>query len=199
MFCPSCGIEDNQNNQFCRACGNDLRPIRTVLEQPNEVTLSATNAREEIGRAFAQRIREIENATELKIVAGNVLPKIADFLASPEEKRLRKMRIGTIITAVGLAVTILLFLIALGDGKGFFMAAAGLIPFFIGLGIIINGLFLTVPNKMIIDKSEEAENQRQLDGLPTNELKLPQVRQSFVSVIENTTRNLQENELIERK
>ncbi|MEQ1924192.1 MAG: hypothetical protein ABL952_16960, partial [Pyrinomonadaceae bacterium] len=23
MFCPECGIEERQSNQFCRACGTD--------------------------------------------------------------------------------------------------------------------------------------------------------------------------------
>lgn len=199
MFCPACGLDNQNQNQFCRACGANLTIVRSILEKPDAITASAANAREEIGRAFAQRIRETEDASELKIVAEDVLPKIEDFLASPEEKRLKRMRIGTIVAAVGLGVTILLFLIGLSDGKGYFMAAAGLIPFFVGISLFLNGLLFTIPNKMISDKFDEAENQRQLDGLPTNELKLPEAGQNFVSVVENTTRNLQDKELIRSK
>ena len=55
----------------------------------------------------------------------------------------------------------------------------GWLILFIGLGIIINGLFLTVPHKMIEDKTVDADKQRQLDGLPTNELKLPKLDVKF--------------------
>ena len=35
MFCPSCGMEEIQSNQFCRSCGTDLRPVRTVIAMPD--------------------------------------------------------------------------------------------------------------------------------------------------------------------
>ena len=85
MFCPGCGIEEKQFNQFCRACGTDLRPARAVLEMPDIITASAETAREEIGRAFAAKIRDAATATDLKIVAEDVLPQIEKFLESPEE------------------------------------------------------------------------------------------------------------------
>ncbi len=74
MFCPSCGLEERQLNQFCRACGADLRNVRFALEKPDNITASAVSAREEIGRAVAAKIRETNSANELKKVAENVLP-----------------------------------------------------------------------------------------------------------------------------
>jgi uncharacterized membrane protein YvbJ len=53
MFCPSCGLEEGQLNQFCRACGADLRVVQVALETPDNITQSAVSAREEIGRAIA--------------------------------------------------------------------------------------------------------------------------------------------------
>src|SRR5437764_1387601 len=31
MYCPSCGSEERQASQYCRACGTDLRPVRIGL------------------------------------------------------------------------------------------------------------------------------------------------------------------------
>src|SRR5438876_6323573 len=97
MFCPDCGIEEIQSNQFCRACGSDLRRVRIAVETPDSITASAVSARDEIGHAVAAKIREVESARELKKVAEDVLPQIEKFLESPQEKRLRRIRIGTII------------------------------------------------------------------------------------------------------
>src|SRR5256885_6923586 len=102
MYCPSCGSEERQMSQFCRACGTDLRPVRVSLERPDSVTASAVSAREDIGRAVAERIREVEDAHELKRIADHVLPQIEKFLESYEEKRLRRMRTGVIVAASGL-------------------------------------------------------------------------------------------------
>src|SRR2546425_6524742 len=51
MFCPSCGSEERQASQYCRACGTDLRPVRVSIERPDSITASAVSAREEIGRS----------------------------------------------------------------------------------------------------------------------------------------------------
>src|SRR6202171_1502752 len=88
-------------SQYCRACGTDLRPVRTTLESPDSITASAVSAREEIGRAVADKIREVEDARDLKRVAEDVLPQIEKFLESYEEKRLRRVRAGIIVAASG--------------------------------------------------------------------------------------------------
>src|SRR6202140_2485488 len=100
MFCPSCGSNE-QTSQYCRACGTDLRPVRTTLERPDSLTGAAASAREEIGRAIADKIREVEDARDLKRVAEDVLPQIEKFLESYEEKRLRRIRAGVIVAASG--------------------------------------------------------------------------------------------------
>src|SRR6202048_1857655 len=106
MFCPSCGSEERQASQFCRACGSDLRTVRAGLERPDSITASAVSAREEIGRAVAQRIREIEDPRYLRRITERVLPRIDKFLESHEEKRLRRLRAGMITAFIGLGVGI---------------------------------------------------------------------------------------------
>lgn len=200
MFCPSCGMEERYSNQFCRACGTDLRAVRLQLEKPDNITQSAAMARDEVGRAIAAKIRETNTATELKIVAEDVLPEIEKFLESPEEKRLRRIRTGTTIASVGLgtAIGITLVAIALKDEGILFLAGLGIITFFIGLGFVINGFFLTVPRKNLADKSSDATSQRELDG-NTNELILPKSKNVFSSVTEHTTQHLKEKQPISRQ
>lgn len=206
MFCPSCGIEEKQANQFCRACGTDLRAARNVLAMPDQITASATTAREEIGRAFAAKIRETRSGKDLKIVAEDVLPQIEKFLESPEEKRLRRIRVGTLISSIGFGAA-LAFSIAgafVNEKDIFMIAALGTVTFFIGLSFIINGLLATVPKKEVSDKSSSADHQRELDarsnalGAPTNELVLPESNQVFASVTEETTRHLKEKQSVPR-
>lgn len=169
MFCPSCGSEERQASQFCRACGSDLRAVRLSLERPDSITASAVTAREEIGRAVAEQIRRVEDARELKKVAEDVLPQIEKFLESPEEKRLRRMRAGVVVSCIGLGVTIFMILSGsiarASDVEGFMMGGGlGVVTFFIGLGLLINAFMFTRPRKSLTDQSAEAETQNALDA-----------------------------------
>ena len=169
MFCPSCGSEERQATQFCRACGTDLRRVRVSLEQPDSVTASAVSAREEIGRAMADKIREVEDTRDLKRVAEDVLPQIEKFLESYEEKRLRRVRAGIIVAASGFGTGILgLILSAVLHGSdaetaiGF--CGLGVIAFAIGLGLVLNGVAFTRPRKGLADHSPDARSQNLLDA-----------------------------------
>ena len=198
MFCAECGIEERQSNQFCRACGTDLRRVRVAVESPDTITASAVSARDEIGRAFAAKIRETRSAEELAVVAEDVLPEIEKFLESPEEKRRRRMRLGMLLSSIGLgaAVGISLVSLVMADSDVIFLASLGVVTFFLGLGFILNGIFLTVPKKVLPDRSSDADSQRQLDGLQadTDQQKLPEPASLFSSVTENTTQHLTEKQ-----
>src|SRR5437868_3984730 len=96
MYCPKCSAEERNQSQFCRSCGTELQGVRTMLERPDSLTASAITARQEIGRAIAARIQELESTDDLKEVVEDVLPQIEKFLESPEERRLRNIRNGII-------------------------------------------------------------------------------------------------------
>src|SRR5437762_2535085 len=150
MFCPTCGSEERQASQFCRACGTDLRGVRVSLERPDSVTASAVTAREEIGRAMAQKIREVQDAHELKKVAEDVLPEIEKFLESYEEKRLRRVRAGVVVAASGLGGAVFLILMSKflhdPDAESFMaFSGLGIAAFLVGIGLIVNALAFTKP------------------------------------------------------
>ena len=205
MFCPDCGLEDKQSNQFCRACGSDLRTVRNAISQPDTITASAASARDEIGRAIAAKIRDARSPADLAVVAEEVLPEIEKFLESPEEKRMRRMRVGTILASIGAGTTLGIalvsaFVIIKDFELIFLLSLAGVVAFFIGLSFILNGLFLTVPKKSVRDLSSDADRQRHLDPAPTppNDLVLPEPTSLFSSVTENTTQHLKEKEPVPR-
>jgi hypothetical protein len=179
MFCPGCGSEERQASQYCRACGSDLRVVRMSIERPDSITASAVTAREEIGRAVADKIRQLEDASDLKKVAEDVLPQIEKFLESYEEKRLRRVRAGVIVGASGLGGSILGLLMAAfsnvpdADG-GWIVLGLGLTAFTIGLALMLNGLLFTKPRTGIEDHSADARLQGLLDGGQT----APQLKSS---------------------
>lgn len=169
MFCPGCASEERQASQFCRACGVDLRAVRMSLERPDSITASAVSAREEIGRAVAQKVREVEDASELKKVAEDVLPQIEKFLESYEEKRFRRVRAGIIIGMSGLgAGTLGLIMSAVLTGPdleaALWVSGLGITAFTLGLGFILNGLLFTKPGKALEDRSSDAKVQNLLDA-----------------------------------
>src|SRR6266851_4576588 len=159
MFCPSCGSEERQASQFCRACGSDLRGVRMSIERPDSITASAVTARQEIGRAVAEKIREVEDTRDLKRVAEDVLPQIEKFLESYEEKRQRRVRAGVVTAAAGLGGAIFMALMsAFISGADALLGVSGLgvATFLVGLGLILNALFFTKPRKGIADHSSDA-------------------------------------------
>jgi hypothetical protein len=202
MFCPGCGSEQQQSGQFCRACGTDLRAVRISVERPDAITASAVSAREEIGRAIAEKIREMEDSHDIKRVVEDVLPQIEKFLESPAQKRLRRFRAGTIIGSGGLGVVLLGMIISAVEHGALPVVGAGLLVLSVGIGFVINALLFTIPHGKIAGDSREAEGQETLDGagtplslrqpsagsrVSTNELA---ARRSGGSVTESTTRLL---------
>ena len=163
MYCPSCGSEERQLSQFCRACGTDLRVVRNSLERPDAITASAVSAREQIGMAVADKIRQMSTATDLETVAEDVLPSFEKFLESPEEKRLRRLRNGVITAAVGLGGGLAVTFMAIDNFGLFPMVLPWLITFFVGIGVIINGLLFTLPRKELPGNQYDAMSQRALD------------------------------------
>lgn len=216
MFCPSCGTEERQTSQFCRACGIDMRTVRTALQKPDSITASASSARDEIGRAIAAKIHELQSANDLKKVAEDVLPQIEKFLESPEQRRLRRLRAGVMTAAVGLGAMITLLLgYAPIPPLVFIGWPGGLLVFFIGLGLVINGLVFTVPAKQISDNSLERKNQFELEqtfnsmpatiATPNIVASLPEapVQDAYLkpppSVTEHTTRQLPHQVAVPKK
>jgi len=196
MFCPSCGSEERQVSQYCRACGVDLRAVRITLEQPDPITASAVSARDEIGRAIADRIRDLETGRDLAKVAEDVLPQIEKFLESPHQRRLRGIREGIVMSAIGLGATLFFFLMSLDQKDVVFLMGLGVTAFLIGLGIILNALLFTVPKQFVPGHSLVNRQRGSIDAAPErvilerNELSTAEPLSPPPSVTEQTTHHL---------
>lgn len=205
MFCPTCGFEERQLSQYCRGCGMDLRVVRTGIERSGPIPDAAASARAEIGYAIADRIKELKTGRELHRLTEWVLPKVERFLESPEEKRLRRMRAGVITSSIGLSVIAMFMILALASGKEEFLlpAAAGVLAFIIGLGILINGKMLSTPREKSIERLDEQEGldlSAQVAAIGSRQRKkeLAASRAQPHSVIEHTTHRLSTDPIVVR-
>lgn len=199
MFCPSCGSEERQLSQYCRGCGTDLRVVRTSLERPDSITASAVSAREQISRAVAEKISQMNSAKELAKVAEDVLPYVEKFIESPAEKRLRRVRAGVITASIGFGITFISFMMTMAKNDFFPLILPGFITFMVGIGVILNGLIFTIPRKQLpgADAYDDFSKNVLKPGNsvydapapgPTNEL--GPARMQTPSITEHTTHHL---------
>ena len=165
MFCPTCGSDERHSGQFCRACGTDLARVRTGLEQPAVPVTATLSPRDEIARAIAYKISQLDTAHELKKVAEDVLPEFEKFMEPLQHKRLRRMRAGVVTAMVGLGASVFFALMSTlpGNHEAIPLIGLGFTAFLIGLGIVINAKWFTLL----------AEN--------TAPRELPEAMQSFLS------------------
>lgn len=189
MYCPTCGSEERQPSQFCRGCGTDMRAVRLTLERPDAVTESAVLARDQIGRAVADKIRTTKSAGQLKKVAEEVLPEIEKFLESPMERRLRRLRTGVVVSFIGIGAAFGGVLASLVEQDLFVMIIPGMIMLFIGLAIILNGLLLTIPRKQLGASSNDAVDPVPFVP-PASTTSTEQADRVLTSVTEHTTHQL---------
>jgi hypothetical protein len=200
MFCPKCGIEDSTQDHFCRSCGTSLRTVRSALEQPDALTTAAVSAREEIGRAIANKISEFEGIHELRQAVYELLPAIQEFLESPEERLLRKreqrmnkMREGALTAFGGLAIILASLLVGWLTRKEeiLIVTALGLFVFLIGLGIAITASWFTDSSKPRRSSLEVTTRFKSAEGSNPPLIKdTTKPHSHFRSVTEGTTREL---------
>jgi len=202
MYCPGCGAREDQLIQYCRTCGTDLRAVRNGLERPDLDVASIASAREEVARATAAKIKEGQWWQ-----VGALVPEVEKLFESPgerrlrlhrldEEQRLQRIRAGTITASVGLGLVVLFLVLSLAEEKAFFLVGPSLLVFLIGLGVVINGLWFTVPKQSMADGSPEPYRQDALEGAlrsgPGEQGELSRSLPSAlpISVTEQTTRHL---------
>jgi hypothetical protein len=191
MYCPGCGSE--QHGQYCRSCGTDLRLFRNALERPDATVQVLGSARDEIGRAIADKIREVKSAKELSKVVEEVLPGVADFLETPEEKRLKRIRSGMIVAAIGLgsAVAFTSLGFAVKEEALLFVSGLGLTTFLIGLGLLFNGWLFTIPKNRESDQTSKQLVITVAESPPDPDAKVSPLNRMFpASVSEHTTHQL---------
>ena len=189
MTCPRCDSAQSDEVKFCTVCGANLQAVRQalVVRPEDQFSWSNTWVAEMFLTAQEQKRRKaaIERASGI----------------TPEVKRYHEIKAGVITSSVGMAVSIFLYVFMQGlilnshvtrDAAVILsnVWVAGVIPFFVGLALIANGL--VVSKKLVeISKRDEAKH---LEGGTQQSLPAPDTNDfsaSPFSVTESTTRHLQ--------
>ena len=191
MLCPRCSSNQTDDVKFCKSCGANLQAVREVLanrEPGNKFEWSDTWVAEMFRSGQANELRKMEMERRLGI--------------TPEVKRYNEIKAGVITSSVGVGVSIFLFVFMQGLVKVVGVEAqqilphlwiAGVIPFFVGLALIINGL--VVSKKMVEVQEREMRRSNALDDETATQRALrPADPNEFIptgfSVTEQTTRHL---------
>jgi hypothetical protein len=194
MFCPNCGAEERSQSQFCRGCGAQLHVVRSALYRSETNSGRADTARDEIGRAIADKIRDIQSAGNLRKVVEDVLPQVEKFLESPQERRLRTIRDGVITSTTGIGLILLFLVLSLFTRHEEILVgtAAGLLVLLVGIGIIINAYFFTVPKERgRVEQSILGRTTGEMPASPVRARLEPLERSDAPSVTESTTRQFE--------
>lgn len=193
MFCPQCGSQQNDELKFCKVCGANLYAVRQVVTT-RETGEKFDWSKTWVAEMFLSGEESVKRAAEIERLQG----------LTPELKRYKEIKAGVIVTSIGLGLAIFLYIFMQGiilsgevpPGEAEILKRlwiAGVIPFFVGLALIINGLFVS---KKIVEATRRAHpaepNVLEGESAPhalraadTNEF----VPSSF-SVTEGTTKHL---------
>jgi len=201
MFCPQCGNKQSDELKFCNLCGANLYAVRQVVamrEGEEKFDWSKTW----VAEMFMSEAERKRRSAELERERG----------VTPEIKRYHEIKAGVIVSCVGFAVTVFLFFLMQGiirtgqipPGDEEILRAAeilrivwvvGLIPFMVGVALIINGLFIS---KKMVELSRRQQPQpapNSLDPAAERPTLRPADTSEFISpahsVTEGTTRHLQ--------
>jgi hypothetical protein len=187
MFCPQCGSNQSDELKFCKSCGANLFAVREVVAT-RDTDRKFDWSKTWIAEMMLSESERDKRKEELERQRG----------ITPESRSHKEIKAGVITASVGvgLAVFLSVFMegIILGGNIGADVApilsrlwVVGVIPFFIGLGLLINGLFVkssgqTSRKPGVLDREAE-----QL-SLPTGDTS--EFAPSPSSVTEHTTKQL---------
>jgi len=197
MFCPQCGTSQSEELKFCKSCGANLYAVRKL------VTSRETDEKFDWNKTWvAEMLLSSEEQKQRK--------QERDRSISPGEKRYNEIKAGIITSFVGIGVMIFLYVFMQGvilSGQNppsdveilSRIWVAGVIPFFVGIGLLISGLFvrksLAEPDRREIETKETArglDSARSKDELSLSPNDWYENGSPKPSVTENTTRELRD-------
>jgi hypothetical protein len=193
MFCPQCGANQSDELRFCNLCGANLQAVRQAV-QTRDAGEAFDWGKTWVAEMFlseAERKRRNEESERRRGV-------------TPEIKRYNEIKAGVITSCVGVGVMIVLYVIMQGivasgqnsPGDNEILSRvwiAGVIPFLIGLGLIINGLFVSKRLAKVL-REAAANETGALDSTAERHALRPADTTEFIptnfSVTEETTKHL---------
>jgi len=204
MWCPRCGSSQRdwwrtqdvlEELKFCKECGANLYAVRQLVDK-REVDEKFDWNKTWVAEMLQSSEEAVRRQQALEIARG----------LTPEVKRYNEIKGGIITGSVGVALMIFLYVFMQGiiiGGKVPNDTAeilsriwvAGVIPVFVGLALIFNGVFIS---KKALASSKRAPNSTsELTGDETPALRSANTAEFLpanFSVTENTTRHLNQKE-----
>jgi hypothetical protein len=204
MWCPRCGASQRdwsrtqdvlEELKFCWKCGANLYAVRQLVDE-REVDEKFDWNKTWVAEMLQSSEEAVRRQQALEIARG----------LTPEVKRYNEIKAGIITGSVGVALMIFLYVFMQGiiiGGKVPNDTAeilsriwvAGVIPVFVGLALIFNGVFIS---KKALASSKRAPNSTsELTGDETPALRSANTAEFLpanFSVTENTTRHLNQKE-----
>src|SRR6185369_479919 len=192
MLCPRCASNQSDDIKFCTSCGANLQAVREALEAPEgkKFDWSNTWVADMFMSGQMAEVRKAEMERRLGI--------------TPEVKRYNEIKAGVIVSCVGIGVSIFLFFImhaiaAQNPRDAELLNSiwlAGVIPFMVGLALIINGLVVSKKMVQVIER-EQQRNPPLSEGMPARGLRAADTSEFIptnFSVTDQTTRHLESTE-----
>jgi len=141
MTCPRCNSNQSDDVKFCTVCGANLAAVRQALVGASE---DFDWSKTWLAEMFMSHAEQKRRRAAIEVASG----------LTPEVKRLNEIKAGVITTSVGIALTAFLFIfmqgLVLNSGVTSDAAviltrlwAVGLIPCFVGVALIINGVVVS--------------------------------------------------------
>jgi hypothetical protein len=161
MFCPQCGANQGDELKFCNLCGANLYAVRQVVATRHTGERFDWN-KSWLTEMFLSEGERKRRAEELEHQRG----------ITPEVKRYKEIKAGVITSSIGIGLMIFLYVFMPGlISSGHIppdvamilsrVWIAGVMPFFIGLALMINGLFVS---KKLVEISRQ-RREAQTNGL----------------------------------
>ena len=193
MLCPRCASNQTDDIKFCTFCGANLQAVREALEvrDPKKFDWSDTWVAEMFMSGEATERRKLEMERRLGI--------------TPEVKRYNEIKAGVIVSSIGVGLAIFLFVFMQGIvGKVDPDTAeiitriwiAGIIPFMIGLALIVNGLVVSKKIVEAFERDKQGTNTLEAGASPRGlrSADTSEFIPANMSVTDQTTRHLEKSE-----
>jgi hypothetical protein len=143
MFCPKCGTNQSDELKFCKTCGAHLQAVRLAVEA-RDAGDKFDWGKTWVAEMFLSEGERKRREEELERLRG----------ITPEVKRYNEIKGGVITAFVGLALMIFLGIFMQGIIRGGNVPhdtaeilsrlwVAGVIPLFVGVALMINGIFVS--------------------------------------------------------
>jgi len=201
MFCPQCGINQSEELKFCKSCGANLYAVRQVVATRGTDDKFDWN-KTWVTEMFLSHDERKKRKEELERERG----------ITPEVKRYNEIKAGVIVSCVGIGLMVFLYVFMQGIILGGNIApnaveiisrvwVAGVLPFFVGLALLINGVIVS---KRLVEISNREMQRKGIQNAPNSAVKSEEdgllhsadwleSDRPKPSVTENTTRQLRDS------